>query len=160
MRDWANIIIEAMSVRDLEQVVSIERECSLSSYGVERYPKFLSSQCSLMLVAVEPDLENRKRQVVGVFSAFVVIDEVQIDNVAVVERLRRRGIASRLLEEGVAIASQRGARNAFLEVRSANLPARLLYERHGFTVSGTRRDYYQDPADDALIMTLDLTQRR
>ncbi|MBO0722556.1 MAG: GNAT family N-acetyltransferase [Blastocatellia bacterium] len=151
-----------MAESDLEQVVSIERECLLSSYGEERYLKLLSDRSSLMLVAVEPDLENRKRQIVGLFSAFIVVDEVQIDNVAVTMRLRRRGIASRLLEEGLTIACQRGARDAVLEVRSANLPARLLYELHGFTVSGIRRDYYHDPTDDALIMTrkLDLTQRR
>jgi len=160
MKDEANIIIEPMSVADLELVVALERECGLSSYGVERYLKLLSDQNSLMLVAFEQ--QDQKREVVGLFSASLVIDEAQIDNVAVVERLRRRGIASRLLLEGLAIARRRGASSAVLEVRSENLPACLLYERHGFIVSGTRRNYYHDPSDAALIMTrnLALTQRR
>jgi ribosomal-protein-alanine N-acetyltransferase len=158
----SNITIEPISSGDLDSVVAIERECGLSTYGVERYLKLLSDRSSLMLVAIESGLEARWRHVVGLFSASVVIDEVQIDNVAVLERFRRKGIASSLITEGLSIAYQRGARSAVLEVRSANLPARLLYERHGFLISGIRRDYYHDPSDDALIMTREifLRQRR
>jgi [ribosomal protein S18]-alanine N-acetyltransferase len=158
MKDWiaSNIIIEPISSDDLDSVVAIERECGLSTYGVERYLKLLSDRNSLMLLAIGSDPEARERQVAGLFSASVVIDELQIDNVAVVERLRRRGIASRLINEGLSIAYRRGARSAVLEVRSANLPARLLYKRHGFLISGIRRDYYHDPSDDALIMTREI----
>jgi [ribosomal protein S18]-alanine N-acetyltransferase len=148
------IIIEPMSVGDLDRITSIERECGLSTYGVERYRTLLSDRNSLMLVATESSISER--EIVGLFSASLVVDELQIDNVAVVERLRRRSIASRLIIEGLSIALGRRARSAVLEVRSANLPARLLYERHGFIVRGTRHDYYRDPSDDALIMTLDL----
>jgi [ribosomal protein S18]-alanine N-acetyltransferase len=158
----SNITIDLMSTGDLDRVVAIEEECGLSTYGVERYLKLLSDPGSLMLVAIESDLEDGRREVVGLFSASVVIDEVQIDNVAVVEGSRRMGIASSLITEGLSIANRRGARSAVLEVRSSNLPARLLYERHGFSVSGIRRDYYHDPSDDALIMTQEsiLTQSR
>jgi ribosomal-protein-alanine N-acetyltransferase len=158
----SKITIEPMSSDDLDRIVAIEEECGLSTYGVERYLKLLADRDSLMLVAIESDLEDHRREVAGLFSAYVVIDEVQIDNVAVAARLRRRGIASHLITEGLSIAYQRGARSAVLEVRSANLPARLLYERHGFIISGIRRDYYHDPSDDALIMTREiiLTQRR
>jgi [ribosomal protein S18]-alanine N-acetyltransferase len=152
----SNIIIEPMSSCDLDRVVAIEEECGLSTYGAERYLKLLSGHDSLMLVAIESDLADRGREVVGLLSASVVVDEVQIDNVAVVKRLRRMGIASYLITEGLSIANQRGARSAVLEVRSANLPARLLYERHGFIISGVRRDYYRDPSDDALIMTREI----
>jgi ribosomal-protein-alanine N-acetyltransferase len=158
----SQIIIEPLSSGDLDSIVALERECGLSTYGVERYLKLLSDRNSLMLVAIESDLGARGRQVAGLFSALLVIDEVQIDNVAVVERLRRRGIASSLITEGLSIAYRRGARSAVLEVRSANLPARLLYERHGFLISGIRRDYYHDPSDDALIMIREIipTQSR
>jgi ribosomal-protein-alanine N-acetyltransferase len=151
-----NITIEPMTSVDLDSVVAIERECGLSTYSVERYLKLLTDRNSLMLLAIESELEAHGRQVAGLFSASVVIDELQIDNVAVAERLRRRGIASSLITEGLSIAYQRGARSAVLEVRSANLPARLLYERHGFLISGIRRDYYHDPSDNALIMTREI----
>jgi len=147
------IKIEPMISFDLDRVISIERECGLSTHGEERYLKLLSDRNSLMLVAVESGLEARGREIAGLFTSLLVVDELQIDNVAVVNRLRRKGVASGLIAEGLSIAWQRGARSAVLEVRSTNRPARLLYERHDFIVSGTRRDYYHDPSDDALIMT-------
>lgn len=151
-----NIVIEPMTVEDLDPVTAIERECGLSSYGVEKYLQLLAEPKALMLVAVEPLRENSKRLISGLFSSSLVLDELQLDNVAVTPRSRRLGIASRLVTEGLSRAERRGARKAVLEVRSANLPARLLYERHGFIVRGRRRDYYHDPLDDALIMTREL----
>jgi ribosomal-protein-alanine N-acetyltransferase len=69
--------------------------------------------------------------------------------------VRREGIASallaRVLQEGVSL----GARRATLEVRRSNEPARLLYERFGFSIAGVRRAYYSDPIEDALILWRD-----
>jgi [ribosomal protein S18]-alanine N-acetyltransferase len=154
MKDYLSphVTIEAMSAGDLDRVIALELECGLSTSGAERYLKLLSDRNAILLIA----LEHGEREVAGLFSALVVIDEAQIDNVAVAGRLRRRGIASRLIIEGLSVARRKGASSAALEVRSANLPARFLYELHGFKVSGTRRNYYHDPADDALIMTREL----
>ena len=56
----------------------------------------------------------------------------------------------------IGLAHQEGARYATLEVRSANEPARRLYERFGFEVRGIRPLYYDDTKEDALIMWADL----
>jgi [ribosomal protein S18]-alanine N-acetyltransferase len=152
----SHIKIEPMSSDDLNRIVEIEKGCGLSTSGVERYLKLLSDKAALLLVAIEFDLEYERREVAGLFSAYLVIDELQIDNLAVVENFRRRGIASYLLSEGLSIANRKGAKSAVLEVRSANQAARSFYERHGFLTSGFRRNYYHDPSDDALIMTRDL----
>jgi ribosomal-protein-alanine N-acetyltransferase len=71
-------------------------------------------------------------------------------NIAVDPPARRRGIATALLEEMIARA---GADAAYtLEVRPSNGSAISLYERFGFRSAGTRRRYYQDTGEDALIM--------
>ncbi len=150
------IKIEPMSSGDLNRIVEIEKGCGLSTSGVERYLKLLADKAALLLVAIEFDLEYEGREIAGLFSAYVVIDELQIDNLAVVENFRRRGIASNLLSEGLVIANQKGARSAVLEVRSANQVARTFYERHGFLTSGFRSNYYHNPSDDALIMIREL----
>ncbi|MCI0387179.1 MAG: GNAT family N-acetyltransferase [Acidobacteria bacterium] len=152
------LIIETMRDVDLHCVVSIERECDLSSRGVERYRQLLSDQKSVLLVAVAINTEAHIRDVIGLFSASIVVDEAQLDNVAVVERWRRKGVASFLLLEGLHAASQKGAKTAVLEVRSANLPARSLYNHHGFVIAGLRPAYYHDPPDDALMMTCDIDE--
>ena len=90
--------------------------------------------------------------VVGFCSFWRVVDELHINNLAVLPAFRRRGIASALmahvLEEGAAL----GARRATLEMRRSNESARLLYERFGFAVAGVRKGYYTKPDEDALVL--------
>lgn len=92
----------------------------------------------------------------GVLVAFVgfwqVLDEAHITNIAVAPDWRGQGLGRWLLIRALTVASSLGCELTTLEVRAANLPARRLYAGLGFTVEGRRRDYYQDPADDALIM--------
>jgi ribosomal-protein-alanine N-acetyltransferase len=57
-------------------------------------------------------------------------------------------------------ARRLGARRATLEVRGSNVGARRLYERLGFYVSGTRRNYYTNPVEDALILWAELEKLR
>jgi len=150
----SSILIDPMSEHDLQEVVSLERTCKLSSYGITGYQKLLQDPGSILLVA----REKASGELVGLFSAKVVLDELQIDNLAVAENRRRRGIASLLLTEGLKRSSLKGASVALLEVRAGNIAARLLYIRYGFTLSGMRLAYYHDPPDDALILSRGLDQ--
>ena len=83
----------------------------------------------------------------------MVLDEGYITNVAVKPELRRQGIASQLLE--VFINFAKGNHLAFLtlEVRPSNTAAIVLYGRHGFRSTGRRKNYYEHPREDAIIMT-------
>ena len=84
----------------------------------------------------------------------IVLDEGSIDNVAVVPEFRRRGIADLLLSH--AEEQGRALKLAFLtlEVRAGNEPAIRLYEKHGFVEVGRRKNYYEKPREDAILMTL------
>lgn len=99
-------------------------------------------------------------RVVGFACAYVVADEVMINDLAVEERSRRRGVGSALLRRLLDGARSRDCRRATLEVRLGNGPARALYESFGFTVSGVRRGYYADTGEDALLLSFDLGERR
>jgi ribosomal-protein-alanine N-acetyltransferase len=82
----------------------------------------------------------------------MVFDELHINSLAVDEPWRRRGLARVLLKSVIGDAVAAGARAATLEVRQSNVAARALYEGLGFHVEGVRRDYYQQPREDALIL--------
>ena len=91
-------------------------------------------------------------EVVGFCSFWHVLEELHINNLAVSPACRRSQVATtllrRVLEDGVKL----GASRATLEVRRSNEPARLLYEKFGFSVAGVRRAYYNHPVEDALVL--------
>ena len=90
--------------------------------------------------------------VTGFCSLWRVLDELHINNLAVLPDRRRSGVASALLTHVLKEGARLGARCATLEVRRSNDPARYLYERFGFSVAGVRRDYYTKPVEDALVL--------
>jgi [ribosomal protein S18]-alanine N-acetyltransferase len=86
-------------------------------------------------------------------------DEAEIISVAVSPAARRRGVGAALVSGAAAYAFQHGARTLFLEVGSANIAAKSLYERLGFRQVGRRRDYYKSPdggKEDALVLSVEL----
>jgi ribosomal-protein-alanine N-acetyltransferase len=91
-------------------------------------------------------------RVVGFCSFWRVLDELHINNLAVLPEVRRAGVATALLTYVLDYGAGLGARRATLEVRRSNEAARLLYERFGFTVAGVRHGYYTKPVEDALVL--------
>jgi len=84
-----------------------------------------------------------------------VFDEIHINNIALRPQHRGHGYGTALMHHVLAEARRLGARRATLEVRAGNMGARRLYERLGFYVAGTRRNYYTNPVEDALILWRD-----
>ena len=92
---------------------------------------------------------------IGFCSFWRVLDELHINNLAVLPDFRHRGVGAALLAFVLNEGARLGALRATLEVRRSNTPALMLYERYGFTVAGIRRDYYTNPQEDALILWKD-----
>ena len=97
----------------------------------------------------------------GVLTGFLVARcvgaEFEILNVAVHSAARRQGVGAALLDRALTYARSFAAEQAILEVRSANQAALRFYERHKFQIVGRRRNYYNTPNDDALLLTLRLS---
>ncbi len=91
-------------------------------------------------------------EAVGFCSFWLVLDELHINNLAVLPAHRRAQAASTLLQRVLEDGARMGALRATLEVRLSNGPARMLYEKFGFSVEGVRRAYYSHPAEDALVL--------
>ena len=81
-----------------------------------------------------------------------VEDEWEIENIAVTGAARRCGLGSRLVGELLDLVRKSGGASVFLEVRESNRTARSLYEKWGFLEVGRRKMYYQNPAEDALVL--------
>ena len=151
--------VAPMTVDLLPSVIELEEACSLNSRGLDGYRKMLSNPQSILLVALAPSSPISAIgpiSLLGVFSGEVVVDELQIDNLAVAEQWRRQGVGRTLLKSALSRASVLGASVATLEVRSANATARAFYEKEGFIPVGLRRRYYANPPDDALLLSREI----
>ena len=82
-----------------------------------------------------------------------VLDEGNLDNIAVAPEARRRGVADALLSVVTGFGREHLSR-LMLEVRASNAPAIALYEKYGFAAVGRRKNYYDAPREDAVLMTL------
>ena len=89
----------------------------------------------------------------GYVGVHLVVDEGYIDNVAVFPAWRRRGVATRLLGRLCAHARRANLQFLTLEVREGNLPAIAFYQKLGFAQVGRRPRFYDDPQEDALLLT-------
>ena len=141
--------IVPMAAEHLDRLEQLERMCFSRPWSKKMLAEELDNQCAAFLVAVEPDTEK----VVGYAGLLVVADEGYITNVAVDPSCRRQGVAGQLLQVFDSFA--RGNHLAFLtlEVRPSNAAAIALYEGFGFAEAGRRRNYYDLPKEDALILT-------
>lgn len=152
------ITITRMSEHDLLEVVEIEEKSGLSRWGwAAYYAELQSANRELMLIArLTRASIIQSGPIAGYIVARETAGELHINNVAVREEFRRRGIGAALLERVLQEARRRKANAAFLEVRSGNHTAQALYVKNGFRPIATRSGYYSDPREDAVVMSLDL----
>ncbi len=111
------------------------------------------AQTRIALIAGEPSTEPA---IQGFLIARCLLDEWEIENIIVDKRLRRSGVGSSLVRELLAEASKAEVGSVILEVRESNLPALRLYESIGFKAEGLRKNYYQHPAEDAVLYSLSI----
>lgn len=155
------ITISPMTEHDLLEVVEIEESSGLSRWGwAAYYAELQGTNRDLMLiarVARAPIIEHQR--IAGYIVAREAAGELHINNVAVRDQYRRRGIGSALLDRIMETARRLKVRAAFLEVRSGNRAAQALYEKTGFQAIARRADYYSDPREDAVVMSLTLGEQ-
>lgn len=137
--------------RDLDGVLFVESETFTNPWTREMYAWELQNRAVCHILVVR----TADRPVVGFCAFWLVVDEIHINNVAILPDLRGQGIGTTLMNRVFDEAKRLGARRATLEVRASNEGARRLYERLGFYVAGSRRHYYTNPVEDALILWRD-----
>lgn len=85
-----------------------------------------------------------------------VLDEGQINNIAVGKFYRRKGYGSLILSRFFSLAPELGIKSFTLEVRESNLPARRLYEKAGFKLEGVRKGYYRNGENACIYWKYDI----
>lgn len=146
-----NFRIVPMTASHLSPVAALEQVCfPTDPWSEALFRAALDSPDAVLLLAEEED-----GAVLGYAVLSSILDEGNLDNIAVAPHCRRRGVADALLS-ALADIGRTKLSVLFLEVRASNLPAIALYKKHGFVPVGRRKDYYETPKEDALLMTLTL----
>ena len=144
--------IRRMTLDDLRQVAAID-QVSFSLPWPERSFRFeiTDNPASRNWVA------ESNGKITGMIVVWLLVDEAHIATIATHPDYRRQGIASRLLIHALQELREEGAINSVLEVRESNLIAREMYRKFGFEESGRRPHYYRDNDEDAILMSMNLS---
>jgi ribosomal-protein-alanine acetyltransferase len=133
---------------DIPSIIVLERQStSAAQWSEESYRQIFQQPVRIALVI---DDEGPIR---SFLIARITCEECELENIVVASSSQRRGLGSKLMQELIAVARAHGATRIFLEVRESNVAARSLYENCGFTISGRRKSYFADPAEDAVLYT-------
>lgn len=97
--------------------------------------------------------------IAGYICTMQVLDECTVTNVAVKSDLRRQGIAEYMMQSLEQMMDERDVRYYYLEVRASNSAAKALYHKLGYKEVGIRKGYYHHPTEDAIVMSLNKTER-
>ncbi|MDE6281386.1 MAG: ribosomal protein S18-alanine N-acetyltransferase [Oscillospiraceae bacterium] len=142
--------IVPMTTAHLPQVAALEKRCfPADPWSEELFRDALDNPRAAILLA-----EGEDGTILGYAVLSVVLDEGNLDNIAVAPEARRRGVADALLGALTGFGREHLS-VLMLEVRASNAPAIALYEKHGFAAVGRRKNYYDAPKEDAILMTLE-----
>lgn len=138
-----------MAEEDIPSILEIENVSFQNPWRASTFSGEIANRgISYPYVIVHRNFER----IIGYIIYWKIQEEVQICNFAIHPDFRKKGIGEAVIRSVIKAIQRDGGVYVFLEVRPSNLAARNLYKKLGFKILGTRKDYYQTPLEDALIM--------
>ena len=131
-----------------ERIEALERENFSNPWTKAMLERALQEESKFFFGALQGDT------LLGYIGGQLIVDEMEIFNVAVGSDHRGCHLGDRLVSALCTAAAEAGAERVLLEVRASNTPAIALYQKHGFAEVGRRKNYYEKPREDAVLMDL------
>lgn len=139
--------VRGMTMEDGAAVAEMEHQLFPDAWSEKSVLETLEQPDTICLMA------EKAGRAAGYLLAYTVAGEVEIARIAVAKELQRQGVASTLLDELETLCKSRGVRKILLDVRAGNAAARALYTKAGFAEDGIRQRFYDDPTEDAVLMS-------
>jgi ribosomal-protein-alanine acetyltransferase len=163
-----NVRVRSANRADIPAIVELNHQSpTAAQWSVQQYESLFAEvnlQLSQRVILVAEDVSETLPEItsgahrVHAFLVVLRVDkEWEVENIAVDEKSRRLGVGSRLLSDFIELARSKNANAIFLEVRQSNQAARALYKKFGFVDAGTRKSYYSNPSEDAVVYRLSLS---
>lgn len=137
-----------LTENDIEQVAKLEQENFTDAWSVLGIQETSLQSQALIVVA---EMEGA---IVGYCILYHVLDEGEIARIAVSNSFRRQGIGRGILDFVSQYCVEEQVRRLLLDVREGNRTARKFYEQYGFTEDGIRKAFYDNPKEDAVLMSM------
>src|SRR5208337_3834087 len=145
------VTIREMSPEDVPVIAEMEKASYTMPWSETSFLSEVYSRHSITRVA------ELNGNIIAYVCIKQVADEAVLMNLTVQPDCRRQGLANMLFRNALEDLLNNSCRFLFLEVRISNIAAKTLYEKLGFKVVGTRKDYYLRPTEDAIVMMRDLS---
>jgi len=145
----ADATMRPMRGEDVDAVIGIETQQFTIPWEASTFLDLIDRPSAELWVAEHPDAG-----VIAYAVLWCILDQGELANVAVRPEYAGRGYARQLLDGMFVLAKGRGVETVFLEVRDSNARAVDLYRSFGFTDVGRRKNYYEKPREDAVVMRL------
>ncbi len=136
--------IVPMTTEDARDLAELDLLCFAVPWSEKSFLEEANNPLARYFVAKDEE------KIIGYGGIWLVSGEGQITNIAVHPGMRKKGIASAILDE--LIKSAEACEQIFLEVRESNAAAISLYEKHGFKNCGVRKNFYHSPTENGIIM--------
>lgn len=165
------MIIRNMMPKDVKQVAKIEAQCFSLPWSEKSFLDSINRDDTIFLVAEqfaaeqsemnrpqseEVVLPNAGNRILGYIGMYLAFEEGEITNVAVLPECRKQGIGNALVTAMQAAGKEHNLERIILEVRVSNESALSLYKGKGFTELGIRKNFYEKPTEDAIIMACEI----
>lgn len=139
--------VRSMTEEDITAVAELEKATFTDAWTLEGIRDTFFQKQTFVIVAEESG--NLK----GYCIVYYVMDEGEIARIAVDETCRRQGVGRKILDYVSKICSEKGIDRMMLDVRESNQTARGFYRNYGFEEDGIRKDFYERPKEDAILMS-------
>ncbi len=142
--------VRSMKCGDVEAVAKLERQIFTDAWTEKSILETLEQPQAFILVAECED------KIVGYCIVYYVLDEAEIARIAVDSSMRKQGVGQALLRATCRSGMEKGIARLLLDVRESNTSARRFYEAFGFEEDGIRKNFYQNPKEHAVLMSMSI----
>lgn len=141
--------IRPIAPEDLEAVAALESLCFSQPWSASALTLLLQEPGFGVVVLLGDEVVGYGGMLIGPF-------EGQVTNIAVHPNHRRRGFGREVTQALLCAARERSLEEVSLEVRASNVGAIAMYQALGFAVAGRRKNFYNAPTEDGLVMLCSL----
>ena len=137
---------------DIEAIAALESEIFSDAWSAKSIKETYENQNACILGAY------KECALAGYVIFYYVLDEGEIARIAVSPQYRRQGVADQIFAGLLDFCAEKSIERILLDVRISNEPAIAFYRKSGFVEDGIRKNFYENPKEDALLMSVSVVR--